>query len=81
MIATVDVQAVLTDITTSQNNYARHSDLFAFKPLPRIDQVVPHSAGENIVVEFRYVISIIIVIIVMMIVVIVVSTSVLRYNH
>jgi len=45
---------VLSDISTDGNNYARHSELFAFKPEPHSEQVVPHSAGENIVVEFRY---------------------------
>jgi len=53
----VNIQAVLTDISTDQNNYARDSDLFAFKPLPDTNCVVPHSTCENIVVEFRFVIK------------------------
>ena len=54
----VNMQAVLTDISTGQANYPRDSDLFAFKHLPHTDQVVPHSTGENVVVEFRYIVII-----------------------
>jgi len=43
----------LTDIAADESNYARDSDLFSFTLQPGIDHVVPHSPGENIVVEFR----------------------------
>ena len=52
------VQAVLTDISTDRRDYARDSDLFAFKPRLDDNCVVPHSTGENIVVEFRFAIVI-----------------------
>jgi len=54
-----NIQAVLTDISTDQSSYARDSDLFAFKPLPDDNGVVPHNIGENIVVEFRFIVVII----------------------
>jgi len=57
----VNVQAVLTDISTDQSHYARHSDLFAFRHQSQTNVVVPHSTGENIVVEFRYVVVVVVV--------------------